>query len=93
MTRCTAFPKRSAKGAFAWRRPLALHVPEYSVLRPETVARQRPVHPAAATLDAGSIVTDGWYEETFDFDPGMTADAHSPLGKWDVFVTRLLTPQ
>jgi hypothetical protein len=48
MTRCTAVPKRSARGAFAWRPTLALHVPEYSVPLPETVARQWPVHSADA---------------------------------------------
>jgi len=42
---CTAILKRSAKPASGLRSALALHVPEYSSLLPETAARHAPVQP------------------------------------------------
>ena len=44
-TVCIANLNRSAKGAPGLSSTAALHVPEYSVLLPETAARQPPVHP------------------------------------------------
>lgn len=40
-----AVSKRSAKLAFGLRLTLALHVPEYSALLPDTAARHAPFHP------------------------------------------------
>src|SRR5262245_18341963 len=43
---CIALSKRSAKVALALRSVLALQVPEYSVLPPDTAARHVPLHPS-----------------------------------------------
>jgi len=50
---------------------------------------ERMIYPSGIDCDENeNIYVTGTFDETVDFDPGSGVDLHTPIGRWDIYVSK-----